>query len=214
MLQLRRFDMGTSGLASLRFPASLVAGLGITTTLFWGLWSFTDHTFEVMKAAPVTINFTRAKEDTPLATRDRVKKPERLPVDNVQMEQRPIGVGVVDVGPLAGWKSAPIVELPGPGVAVGGRDMDAAPAVRINPTYPPREAARGIEGWVLVQYDITATGAVSNVIAVDSEPGTAFDKAAVDAVARWRYNPSVVNGQAMERVGMQTMIRFTLEEAE
>jgi outer membrane biosynthesis protein TonB len=50
------------------------------------------------------------------------------------------------------------------------------------------------------------------VIAVESEPGTVFDAAAVSAVARWRYSPSVEQGAAVERVGMQTLIRFTLED--
>jgi protein TonB len=125
--------------------------------------------------------------------------------------------------PIAGLTENPIiavipaqaVELPnlGDGIPMG-RDSDAVPLVRIQPTYPPREATKGTEGWVRVQFDISASGSVANVIAVESEPGTAFDKAAVDAVARWRYNPSVVNGVAVERVGMQTLIRFTLEGEE
>src|SRR5690606_16630698 len=79
-----------------------------------------------------------------------------------------------------------------PRINVAGADREAVPLVRINPTYPARAAANGTEGWVRVQFDITASGAVTNVVAVESEPGTVFDAAAVDAVARWRYNPSIV----------------------
>jgi protein TonB len=46
---------------------------------------------------------------------------------------------------------------------------------------------------------------------VDSEPGTLFDEAALKAIARWRYKPRIRNDEAVERVGLQTIIRFELE---
>ena len=50
-----------------------------------------------------------------------------------------------------------------------------------------------------------------DAVVVASEPGTIFDEAALKAIARWRYNPRVENGEAVERVGLQTIIRFELE---
>ena len=46
---------------------------------------------------------------------------------------------------------------------------------------------------------------------VDSEPGTTFDQNSLKAIAGWRYNPRVENGEAVERVDLQTIIRFELE---
>jgi protein TonB len=69
-----------------------------------------------------------------------------------------------------------------------------------------------IEGWALVQFAITATGAVRNPIVVDSEPPGIFDAAALKAVARWRYNPKVEGVVAVERLGVQTTIRFVIED--
>jgi protein TonB len=93
-----------------------------------------------------------------------------------------------------------------------GSDRDIIPLVRINPDYPPRALSRGIEGYVIVQFTITATGMVKDVIVVDAKPKGLFDDAAVRAVGRWRYNPKVVDGVAVERVGIQTMITFQLED--
>jgi protein TonB len=203
--------MHAFGLAGLRFPAAMAASLGISLVLFWALWTLPDKPFVVVEAVPVKIDWTRAQRDTLVEVKDRVK-PVRPPIVEPGVERPKVGATTQDIAPTVEWQEAPVVTTPPDGVQMG-RDMDAVPLVRVNPTYPPREAARGIEGWVRVQFDIAASGAVTNVVAAESEPGTAFDKAATDAVARWRYNPSVVNGQAVERIGMQTLIRFNLEDA-
>lgn len=91
-------------------------------------------------------------------------------------------------------------------------DRDVTPLVRVNPTYPLRAAARNIEGWVQVQFTITGTGAVTDVVVVDSSPPNVFDDAAVEAVSRWRYNPKVEGAVAVDRVGVRTLLRFELEE--
>lgn len=203
--------MGTFGLAGLRFPAALVAGFCITGTLFWTLWSFTDHDFEVVEARNVKIDFTRQVVETPVEEKAR-EKPERVVPENVDIDLPPIRDDTTTIDNKVAWTPTTVTIPTHDGIPMG-RDMQAVPLVRINPTYPPREAQRGIEGWVLVQFDVTATGSVTNVIAVETMPaGSAFDDAATEAVARWRYNPSVVNGQAVDRVGMQTIIRFNLED--
>ena len=92
-----------------------------------------------------------------------------------------------------------------------GSDRDTIPLVRIPPDYPQRAISRGITGWVQVQFTITGTGAVKDAIVVDSQPKRIFDDAALKAIMRWRYNPRVVDGVAVERVGVQTIIRFDLE---
>src|SRR5690606_40416663 len=93
-----------------------------------------------------------------------------------------------------------------------GSDADVVPLVRIPPQYPPRAASRGVEGWVIVQFTITETGAVKDPTVVEAEPEGIFDEAALRSIVRWRYSPKVQNGVAVERVGVQTVIRFVLEE--
>jgi protein TonB len=65
---------------------------------------------------------------------------------------------------------------------------------------------------VQVRFAVTPTGAVRDAAVVASEPGTVFDQAALAAVARWRYNPRVEAGVAVERVGLETLLRFTLDD--
>jgi len=86
--------------------------------------------------------------------------------------------------------------------------------VRIDPDYPPRALRGEIEGWAEVQFSVTATGAVRDVVVIDSDPKNVFDAAVLEAVARWRYNPKVEGGVAVERVGMRTRILFELDRAQ
>jgi protein TonB len=92
-----------------------------------------------------------------------------------------------------------------------GVDRDVMPLVRVDPVYPPREQTRGRQGWVRVQFDVTRAGTVRNAIVVAAEPRDAFEEAALEAVARWRYNPRIVKGVAVDRVGLQTLFHFTLD---
>jgi protein TonB len=64
---------------------------------------------------------------------------------------------------------------------------------------------------VQVRFTVTAAGTVRDALVVASQPARVFDGAALEAVARWRYNPRVDGGVAVERVGLQALIRFTLE---
>ena len=92
------------------------------------------------------------------------------------------------------------------------RSRDVIPVVRVPTDYPVREQTRGIEGWVQIQFSVTATGMVRDPVVVAAEPRGVFDEAALKAIARWRYNPRVDGGVAVERVGLQTVIRFELQK--
>ena len=61
-----------------------------------------------------------------------------------------------------------------------------------------------------MQFTITDRGTVKDARVVAAEPRGIFDEAALTAIARWRYNPKIEGGVAVERVGLQTVIRFTL----
>jgi protein TonB len=198
-------------LRGLRYPTALAFGLLLTAALFWSLWSFTNVMFELNAVRAVTITFSPTFMDTPTETKSPVEEIQKPPVVE-RIPRGPIIEGpVVNVVPV--FVPAPIdTGNIGNSGLVFSRDGDVTPLVRINPAYPIRAAQRGIEGWVQVQFTITGTGSVTDVIVVDSSPPNVFDEAAVDAISRWRYNPKVEGAVAVDRVGVQTLLRFDLEE--
>jgi protein TonB len=102
------------------------------------------------------------------------------------------------------------VEIERGGLPTGGIDREPIPLVRVDPDYPPRAILAQTEGWVQVQFTITDRGTVRDARVVAAEPRGIFDDAALKAIARWRYNPKIEGGVAVDRVGLQTVIRFQL----
>ena len=75
--------------------------------------------------------------------------------------------------------------------------------------YPLRAARRGEQGWVDVEFTVNPDGSVSNVHVTDSKPRYVFDRAAIDAVSRWRFKPPLINGQPTAVV-LKRQIEFKL----
>jgi protein TonB len=81
-----------------------------------------------------------------------------------------------------------------PKAAASAENRDAQ-VVRMVPAKYPLEAARnGEQGWVDVAFTVNPDGSVSDVHVTDAEPRRVFDRAAIDAVSRWRFKPALING--------------------
>ena len=69
----------------------------------------------------------------------------------------------------------------------------AAPVVRAlstpPPDYPSAALRDGQSGQVLVEFTVNTDGSVSNPRVVRAEPARVFDRAALAAVRRWRFQP-------------------------
>lgn len=83
--------------------------------------------------------------------------------------------------------------------------------VRVQPTYPANQQARGIEGWVDVRFDVMTNGLVNNIEVMRSSH-KAFEKAAVEAARRFRFKAPVVNGVPQVATGIEYRFRFTMDD--
>lgn len=89
-------------------------------------------------------------------------------------------------------------------------DADVQPVVRIPPSYPVREAERGIEGSCVLQFDVTTAGSPVNIQVLECD-SSGFARESVRAVERWRYNPRVRDGVPQMYRGLQTRLVFDLD---
>lgn len=88
--------------------------------------------------------------------------------------------------------------------------VEAEPVERPPPDYPERELRRGAEGWVAMSFMVSETGEVTDAMVESSSGGEGFERAALEAVQKWRYTPAQISGQAVES-SLDTVIYFGLE---
>ena len=196
----------------LRVPIAVILGAIFTTSVFWLLWHLVGRQVDVTQLKEAQrIDFSRLRKDTEVQTKRDQKVERERPPPTPEMPKMAFATSGIEnnVATLT-----PVVDARGAMTRMSmsaGSDRDVIPLVRIAPDYPPRALSRGLEGWVKVQFTITPTGTVKDPKVVDSMPKEIFDDAALKSIARWRYNPRVEGGVAVERVGVQTIIRFQLE---
>jgi len=198
----------------LRLPIAVLLACVVTFGLFWAMQALISASGELRDAKPPpNIEFVRLKRDTAPETKKREppkrEKPEQAPpppemnlAENLNPDEA-VGeiMPMVDTG----------VELEkATSLGAGGGDRDVVPLVRVDPQYPPKAKQRRIEGYVDIEFTIGPAGTVEDPKVIGANPPNLFETAALRAVRRWRYNPKVVDGVAVERHGVRVRIRFEL----
>ncbi|MBI3180336.1 MAG: energy transducer TonB [Deltaproteobacteria bacterium] len=167
-------------------------------------------------ARAAAVDFIRAKNMSEVETRRR-EMPKR-PTPSKTPSRPAIAVEQQAEAPNMQALHVPMT-LGKPGLMLAGESMrlaapadtGMAPLVRVEPIYPPHAARNLLEGWVVVQFTITPSGAVSDPEVISADPPGVFDGAALQAVRKWRYKPRVEEGQPVATSGVQVKLTFKLE---
>jgi periplasmic protein TonB len=93
-------------------------------------------------------------------------------------------------------------------VRVGGQIRPPAKIRNVPPVYPQIAQSARVQGVVIIEATIDRTGKVTQTRVLRSIP--LLDQAALDAVRKWEYEPTLVNGVAVPVIVTIT-VRFTLE---
>ena len=105
------------------------------------------------------------------------------------------------VGPTVKPTAQPTPDAP-PGQKFVG------PTIRVTPPYPENCRSRGVEGVVVVQFDVTPEGNVVNPRVIDT-PNACFVRPLIKAVSGWKYSPAAGGGM---RYGVVETFNFQLTE--
>jgi protein TonB len=90
-------------------------------------------------------------------------------------------------------------------------DTNVVPTIKIPPVYPPRALRMGIEGVVTVEFTITTDGSVKDPEIVKATPPRIFDRAVLQAIHKWKFNPEIIDGKAIEKRARQDIL-FSLKK--
>ncbi|MGF1509918.1 MAG: TonB family protein [Myxococcota bacterium] len=200
-----------------RWPFSLVCGFAVAIGLFFGMSRLVA--LSAVRLEEDTnrraIEFVRLKKDP-----REVEKKETLP-ERQDFQPPPTTPPVSNPDKSGAIGVALDVSMPdmNTGVQLEGRlsagtvqDREAVPKFRARPVYPVGAAQRGIEGYVTIKFTITPRGTVDDMQVLDSQPPGQFDRAALKALSRWRYDPKLVDGTPVARPNQRVTLKFELGE--
>ena len=89
---------------------------------------------------------------------------------------------------------------------------DALPIIQVSPQYPILAAQEGKEGYVLLEFDISASGSVENIKVIQAKPKRIFNQAAINALKKWKYKPRKEEGRVMAQAKQQVRLDFKLDQ--
>jgi len=202
--------------SGIRYVMAATLALIMTFVLLWGMQQLIAGGNNAM-TDPVkgnVLDFIRLKQDEAVAKKER--KPQKPPKPK---EPPPpmVAPAMQQTNPNAQGVSSQFAAeiqmdsgLTG-GLSLDNTDGDYLPIVKVAAVYPRRAQSRGIEGFVIVEFIVSKSGAVKNARVVNANPEGVFDRAALDAVAKFKYKPRVVDGIAMEVAGVQNKISFEID---
>lgn len=197
-----------------RYAFGVLLGAFVTILLFYIMQSVikSDKSGLTEGVQGRIVDFVRLQDDQDIEVKNRKPEPPPPPdepppdMPKPQFESSDVSQGV-DVGAVD-----VTIDLNVGGIGGFSSDGDYLPIVKVAPVYPRRAQTRGIEGYVILEFIVTRTGAVANPVVIESKPPGIFDRAALNAALKFKYKPKVVNGEAIDVAGVRNRITFELQD--
>jgi protein TonB len=200
-----------AGLAGLRVLAVAPAAVVATLVLLWGMERLirADGNLQVPEMEvyhvpdPVLI-----EPPPPQVLYDRPKPPELVEIEPKMPEL------AMDIEAEEGSFMPPAAIPPSnvPPTITGVAGDTPVATMLIQPAYPAVAASRGLEGFVDVEFDVTETGATTNVRILQAQPAKVFERETIKAVKRWKFSPVIRDGQPVAYFGMVQRVHFQMEK--
>lgn len=164
------------------------------------------------KAEPLVVTLMELKvEPPPQIPAEKVPPSEEVKphlTTPVQIIQTPIAP-IMPVAALPTPPQPPVIAPPAPAGPVKVNDLGSKMITLVTPRYPMESRRRKEQGTVFLLVTLGADGIVSEIHVSRSSGYDRLDKAALDAVRKWRWSPTIRNGQAVAVQGTVD-IPFTL----
>lgn len=197
-----------------RYAISMAAGLVSTLLLFLlmqALIKSDRNPFSALGQGSI-LEFVRLEEEVEIPPDRNPPKPPPPP-DEVPPDMPEVDY---DTDVTIGIEIDPVTVDPGDNGPVGAgfeADGEYLPIIKVLPVYPQRAQARGIEGYVLLEFVVTTSGAVRDPVVVEAKPPGVFNRSAIEAALKFKYRPRVANGERLEVSGVRNLIQFQLKDS-
>ncbi len=129
-----------------------------------------------------------AAQSAPKETLATITKPADTSVRTSLADQPPVTESATDAA------MTPATNLTS---KVAPRIQEARVLSQTRPTFPPEARRRRASGWVDLQVEVDAQGRVSKATVIAAEPNRLFDAHAKREIMRWRFQPKMIDDQAV-----------------
>lgn len=121
------------------------------------------------------------------------------------------GFGIISVSVCAGLASAQEAARQETTPEVVEQFIGARAIEKPAPRYPRTAANAGAEGWVIVSYVVSKDGDIVEPMIEDSSGREDLERAALEVLEDWKYEPARINGEAADQSMTRARILFKLE---
>ncbi|MEZ8311978.1 energy transducer TonB [Vibrio splendidus] len=199
----------------LALPLAGALGLALFSFMAWMVDN--GHQRSPDNSETLSFNMVMVEQEQEVQRRQRAvpekpKMPEPPPEAQTSQSQ-------AEVTPLNSMSSLPSLDLNTSidGLAINaptfsdfGSNQQAMPLYRVEPRYPAKALKRGAEGHVIMSFTIDETGRPVDIQVTEANPRRMFEREAIRALKKWKYQPKVVDGKAIAQVGQTVKLEFKL----
>lgn len=204
-------------LLPLRLLVGMLLAAAVTLFLFWVMQYLiapADRSLDEARRGTL-VDFVRVKREA--AVERRQIKPKKPPPPGVpppappapKLDDLKTSVEKIAIAPVS---VATDINLTSSGFSLGVGEGDYLPIVKVAPIYPQRALTRGIEGQCIVEFTVTRSGTIRDARSIDGQCDSLFKKASIAAALKFKYQPRVIDSQAVEAPGVRNKFTYIIED--
>lgn len=199
----------------LAIPVAIAMTVGLFTFMAWMVDN--GHNGKPESSETLRFDMVMAEQDEAIQRRqrrvpDQPDTPEPPPQAQPMASQTHTTVTTpTSTMPITGLDSAITglaINAPSFGDFTG--NQQAMPLYRVEPRYPAKAMKRGAEGFVIMTFTIDEQGRPTNIKVSQAKPRRMFEREAMRALKKWKYQPKVVDGKAVSQTGQTVKLEFTI----
>ncbi|EJN8558002.1 energy transducer TonB [Vibrio alginolyticus] len=199
----------------LALPASLLISVSLFSFMAWMVDKGNQHAPEASEA--VRFDMVMVENEADVQRRQRSvpeqpeppQAPEPMDLSQADTQMEPMSQ-MTPVSALGLNTALEGIAISAPNLKGTMGNQQALPLYRVDPRYPSKALKRRVEGYVIMRFTIDATGRPKDIEVIEAEPERMFEREAIRALKKWKYQPKVEDGVSIEQFGQTAKVEFKL----
>ncbi|HHF3110459.1 TPA: energy transducer TonB [Vibrio diabolicus] len=199
----------------LALPASLLISVSLFSFMAWMVDKGNQRAPEASEA--VRFDMVMVENEADVQRRQRSvpeqpeppQAPEPMDLSQADTQMEPMSQ-MTPVSALGLNTALEGIAISAPNLKGAMGNQQALPLYRVDPRYPSKALKRRVEGYVIMRFTIDATGRPKDIEVIEAEPQRMFEREAIRALKKWKYQPKVEDGVSIEQYGQTAKVEFKL----